>query len=58
MDSKMRSSAFAAYGALSPFGVGAQHQAFLEQVITIYSSITIIQLQRSNDMLIFALGFC
>ncbi|KAF3328265.1 protein SHOOT GRAVITROPISM 6 [Carex littledalei] len=32
MDSKMRSSAFAAYGALSPFGLGVQHQAFLEQV--------------------------
>lgn len=34
MDAKMRSSTFAAYGALSDFAVGSQHQAFLEQVKT------------------------
>ncbi|CAL9163510.1 protein SHOOT GRAVITROPISM 6-like isoform X2 [Musa acuminata AAA Group] len=32
MNEKMRSNAFAAYGALSNFGMGSQHQAFLEQV--------------------------
>ncbi|KAJ3682541.1 hypothetical protein LUZ60_015114 [Juncus effusus] len=32
MDSKMRANAFAAYGALSTYGPGSQHQAFLEQV--------------------------
>jgi len=32
MNAKMRCDAFAAYGALSNFGVGSQHQAFLEQV--------------------------
>ncbi|XP_020263565.1 protein SHOOT GRAVITROPISM 6 isoform X2 [Asparagus officinalis] len=32
MDAKMRSNAFAAYGELSNFGVGSQHQAFVEQV--------------------------
>lgn len=32
MNTKMRSNAFAAYGALSAYGVGSQHQAFLEQI--------------------------
>ncbi|XP_020094313.1 protein SHOOT GRAVITROPISM 6 isoform X2 [Ananas comosus] len=32
MNTKLRSNAFAAYGALSNYGVGSQHQAFLEQV--------------------------
>ncbi|KAJ6791581.1 protein SHOOT GRAVITROPISM 6 isoform X2 [Iris pallida] len=32
MEVKMRSNAFAAYGALSSYGVDVQHQAFLEQV--------------------------
>ncbi|XP_072987438.1 protein SHOOT GRAVITROPISM 6 isoform X1 [Typha latifolia] len=32
MNTKMRSNAFAAYGALSNYGVGSQSQAFLEQV--------------------------
>lgn len=32
MNAKMRSNAYAAYGALSNYGVGSQHQAFLEQV--------------------------
>ncbi|XP_042435238.1 protein SHOOT GRAVITROPISM 6-like [Zingiber officinale] len=32
MNEKMRSKAFAAYGALSKYAKGSQHQAFLEQV--------------------------
>ncbi|XP_019054507.1 PREDICTED: protein SHOOT GRAVITROPISM 6 isoform X2 [Nelumbo nucifera] len=32
MNDKMRANAFAAFGALSKYGVGAQHEAFLEQV--------------------------
>ncbi|XP_047089443.1 protein SHOOT GRAVITROPISM 6 isoform X2 [Lolium rigidum] len=32
MNTKMRSNAFAAYGALSSYGVGSQHHAFLEQI--------------------------
>lgn len=32
MNTKMRSNAFAAYGALSAYGVGSQHHAFLEQI--------------------------
>ncbi|WOL06179.1 hypothetical protein Cni_G14911 [Canna indica] len=32
MNEKMRSNAIAAYGALSKYGMGSQHQAFLEQV--------------------------
>ncbi|PIA54938.1 hypothetical protein AQUCO_00901089v1 [Aquilegia coerulea] len=32
MNVKMRASAFAAFGALCKYGVGAQHEAFLEQV--------------------------
>ncbi|XP_059667544.1 protein SHOOT GRAVITROPISM 6 isoform X2 [Cornus florida] len=32
MNAKMRADAFAAFGALSNYGVGAQHEAFLEQV--------------------------
>ncbi|MQL94832.1 hypothetical protein Taro_027491 [Colocasia esculenta] len=32
MNSKMRSNAFLAYGVLSNYGVGTQHEAFLEQV--------------------------
>ncbi|KAF3441780.1 hypothetical protein FNV43_RR15695 [Rhamnella rubrinervis] len=32
MDKKMRAKAFAAFGALSNYGVTAQHEAFLEQV--------------------------
>ncbi|EHA8588354.1 putative protein SHOOT GRAVITROPISM 6 [Cocos nucifera] len=32
MNAKMRSNAFAAYGALSIYGIGSQHQAFLEQI--------------------------
>ncbi|XP_024985036.1 protein SHOOT GRAVITROPISM 6 isoform X2 [Cynara cardunculus var. scolymus] len=32
MDTKMRANAFAAFGALSDYGSGAQHDAFLEQV--------------------------
>lgn len=31
MNTKMRSNAFAAYGALSAYGLGSQHTAFLEQ---------------------------
>lgn len=31
MNTKMRSNAFAAYGALSAYGAGSQHHAFLEQ---------------------------
>nr|CAD1836021.1 unnamed protein product [Ananas comosus var. bracteatus] len=38
MNTKLRSNAFAAYGALSNYGVGLQHQAFLEQVLHIISS--------------------
>nr|XP_029119800.1 protein SHOOT GRAVITROPISM 6 isoform X2 [Elaeis guineensis] len=36
MNAKMRSNAFAAYGALSMYGIGSQHQAFLEQVHAIF----------------------
>lgn len=32
MNPKMRANAFAAFGALSNYGIGAQHEAFLEQV--------------------------
>jgi hypothetical protein len=32
MDVKMRADAFAAFGALSKYGVGAQREIFLEQV--------------------------
>jgi hypothetical protein len=32
MNTKMRSNAFAAYGALSAYGVGLQRTAFIEQV--------------------------
>lgn len=32
MNTKMRSNAFAAYGALSAYGVGSQRTAFIEQV--------------------------
>ncbi|VAH97828.1 unnamed protein product [Triticum turgidum subsp. durum] len=32
MNTKMRSNAFAAYGALSAYGAGSQHHAFLEQI--------------------------
>ncbi|KAL6987296.1 Protein SHOOT GRAVITROPISM 6 [Sarracenia purpurea var. burkii] len=32
MNPKIRANAFAAFGALSKYGVGAQHEAFLEQV--------------------------
>ncbi|XP_062209866.1 protein SHOOT GRAVITROPISM 6 [Phragmites australis] len=35
MNTKMRSNAFAAYGALSAYGVGLQRTAFLEQIHTI-----------------------
>ena len=37
MNTKMRSNAFAAYGALSAYGVG-QHHGFLEQVIPSFYS--------------------
>lgn len=33
MNVKMRANAFAAFGALSNFGGGAQQEAFLEQVV-------------------------
>lgn len=32
MNMKMRTDAFAAFGSLSNYGVGAQREAFLEQV--------------------------
>lgn len=32
MNVKMRAKAFAAFGALSNYGFGAQHEAFVEQV--------------------------
>lgn len=32
MNTKIRATAFAAFGALSSFAVGAQHEIFLEQV--------------------------
>ncbi|KAA8518672.1 hypothetical protein F0562_016146 [Nyssa sinensis] len=32
MNTKMRASAFAAFGALSNYGVGSQHEPFLEQI--------------------------
>jgi hypothetical protein len=42
MNTKMRSNAFAAYGALSAYGVGSQHTAFLEQVACISTSVALI----------------
>lgn len=38
MNTKMRSNAFAAYGALSAYGAGSQHHAFLEQVTPSFHS--------------------
>ncbi|KAJ7976422.1 Protein SHOOT GRAVITROPISM 6 [Quillaja saponaria] len=35
MNTKMRASSFAAFGALSRYGVGVQHEAFLEQAHTV-----------------------
>ncbi|TQE07856.1 hypothetical protein C1H46_006505 [Malus baccata] len=34
-NTKMRANAFAAFGALSNYGIGPQHEAFLEQVHTV-----------------------
>jgi hypothetical protein len=42
MNTKMRSNAFAAYGALSAYGLGSQHTAFLEQVASISTSVALI----------------
>ena len=33
MNTVIRANAFAAFGVLSNFGVGQQHEAFLEQVV-------------------------
>jgi hypothetical protein len=60
MNTKMRSNAFAAYGALSSYGVGSQHHAFLEQVTPRFYSgcFTSIPLAGSCYHVSLLIGCC